>query len=281
MARPLRIEYDGAVYHLTSRGNARKAIYGDDADRQLFLETLRNVTKRYNWLCHAYCLMNNHYHLVIETPDGNLSRGMRQLNGVYTQAYNARHHRVGHIFQGRYKAILIQKDSHLLEVSRYVVLNPVRAKAVQRPEQWQWSSYRGTAGKEAPPPGLTTDWILGQLGPRRKQAEERYKEFVHAGIGARGMWDEVKGQSILGEEPFVEELAGYTRGARDIAEIPRRQRYVSRPSLEKLLKGMKGKAGENAAHKVRQAVEGYGYSQREVAGFLGVHYSTVSRMLRG
>jgi len=132
MARPLRIEYDRAVYHITSRGNARKAIYGDDADREIFLETLHKVTKRYNWLCHAYCLMNNHYHLVIETPDGNLSRGMRQLNGVYTQRYNARHYSVGHIFQGRYKAILIQKDSHLLEVSRYVVLNPVRAKAVPR-----------------------------------------------------------------------------------------------------------------------------------------------------
>ena len=134
MARPLRIQYDGAVYHVTSRGNARKAIFQDDKDRELFLGTLYRVNKRYNWLCHAYCLMNNHYHLIIETPDGNLSQGMRQLNGVYTQTYNTRHRRVGHILQGRYKAILIQKDSHLLEVSRYVVLNPVRAKAAQGPD---------------------------------------------------------------------------------------------------------------------------------------------------
>src|SRR3990172_2619948 len=132
MARPLRIEYNGAVYHVTSRGNERKNIFKDDEDRLLFLDTLKKVSEKYNWLCHAYCLMNNHYHLVIETPDGNLSRGMWQLNGVYTQRYNARHYSVGHIFQGRYKAILIQKDSHLLEVSRYVVLNPVRAKAVPR-----------------------------------------------------------------------------------------------------------------------------------------------------
>jgi REP element-mobilizing transposase RayT len=139
MARPLRIEYEGAVYHVTSRGNERKPVFKDDGDREVFLDTLHKVNKRYNFLCYAYCLMDNHYHLIIETPDGNLSKGMRQLNGVYTQAFNKRHHRVGYIFQGRYKSILIQKESHLLEVCRYVVLNPVRAKAVNSPEEWRWS----------------------------------------------------------------------------------------------------------------------------------------------
>ena len=119
MARPLRIEYDGALYHVTSRGNDRKAIFKDDSDRELFLNTLARVTERFHWICHGYCLMNNHYHLVIETPDGNLSKGMRQLNGVYTQAFNKRHRRVGHIFQGRFKGILVLKDSHFLEVCRY------------------------------------------------------------------------------------------------------------------------------------------------------------------
>lgn len=280
MARPLRIQYDGAVYHITSRGNARKAIFKDDEDRQLFLETLYQVKKRYNWLCHAYCLMNNHYHLVIETPDGNLSQGMRQLNGVYTQTYNARHNRVGHILQGRYKAILIQKESHLLEVCRYVVLNPVRAKTVQRPEQWKWSSYRATAGKEASHACLTTDWILGQLGRRRKQAEERYREFVHAGISEKGIWDDVKGQSILGKERFVEDLAGYLQGSRDMTEIPRMQRYVGRPALKDLLKGSEKKTGDYLVEKLREAVERYGYSQREVSEFIGLHYSTVSRLLK-
>jgi REP element-mobilizing transposase RayT len=150
MARPLRIEYPGAVYHITSRGNEKKLIFKDERDREIFLDTLSQVDKRYNWLCHAYCLMNNHYHLIIETPDGNLSAGMRQLNGVYTQTFNRQHNRVGHLFQGRYKGILIQKDSHLLEVCRYVVLNPVRAKAVKKPEQWRWSSYQATAGIEKP-----------------------------------------------------------------------------------------------------------------------------------
>ncbi|MEJ2696952.1 MAG: transposase [Candidatus Sulfobium sp.] len=151
MARPLRIEYDGALYHVTSRGNERKRIFRDDEDRAAFLDTLLKVNERYNWMCHAYCLMNNHYHLIIETPDGNLSQGMRQLNGVYTQLFNRRHHRVGHLFQGRFKTILIEKEGYLLEVSRYVVLNPVRAKAVERPEHWKWSSYRGTGrhGKAA------------------------------------------------------------------------------------------------------------------------------------
>mgnify|MGYP001346069950 FL=1 len=132
MARPLRIEFPGAVYHITSRGNERKAIFRDDQDRKMFLDTLKDVTFQYNLLCHAYCLMNNH--LLIDTADGNLSIGMRQLNGIYTQRFNKRHGRVGHLFQGRFKAVLVQKDSHLLEACRYVVLNPVRAKKVQRPE---------------------------------------------------------------------------------------------------------------------------------------------------
>jgi len=134
MARPLRIEFPGAVYHVTSRGNERKAIFRDDQDHKIFLDTLADVTLRYNWLCHAYCLMDNHYHLLIDTPDGNLSIGMRQLNGIYTQRFNKRYSRVGHLFQGRFKAVLVQKDSHLLEACRYVVLNPVRAGCRGYPE---------------------------------------------------------------------------------------------------------------------------------------------------
>ncbi len=156
MARPLRIEYPGAVYHITSRGNEKKPVYKDDQDRENFLSPLDRVNKRYNWLCHAYCLMDNHFHLLIETPEGNLSIGMRQLNGVYTQTFNKRHRRTGHLFQGRYKAILIQKDSHLLEACRYVVLNPVRARLVEEPGQWRWSSYGATAGREKLPACLTT-----------------------------------------------------------------------------------------------------------------------------
>ena len=278
MSRPLRIEYDGAVYHITSRGNARKPIYKDDEDRRIFLEVLYRVNTRYNWLCHAYCLMNNHYHLIIETPDGNLSHGMRQLNGVYTQLFNKRHNRVGHIFQGRYKAILIQKESHLLEASRYVVLNPVRGKAVkEEPDEWKWNSYRSTSGKEKPHPCLTTDWILGQFGSKGRQSEKKYKEFVIAGIGEDKIWKDVKGQSILGEDEFIERFLNHVKGYEEVKEIPKSQRYIGRPGLAELLKGTKRR--KDISKKAKEAIEKYGYSQKEIADYLGIHYSTVSRMV--
>jgi len=279
MARPLRIEYDGALYHVTSRGNARKPIYKDDDDRLAFLDILSKTARRFNWLCHAYCLMNNHYHLVIETPDGNLSKGMRQINGIYTQYFNIRHNRPGHIFQGRYKAILIQKESHLLEVSRYVVLNPVRARAVGKPEEWRWSSYRGTVGREKPHPCLTTDWILGQFASRRGKAQEKYKEFVEAGLSRDRLMEKVKAQSILGDDDFVEKLIGYVRGYQDIREIPRSQRYIKRPKLDELF-DMKARSNkEKRNKKIIEAIEAYGYSQRSVADHLGLHYSTISRLI--
>ena len=146
--RPLRIEYSGAVYHVTSRGNAQQDIFDDDVDYREFLDVLCLVTRRFNWLIHAYCLMGNHYHLLVETPDGNLSAGMRQLNGVYTQRFNRRRERVGHVMQGRFKAIIVDKESYLAELCRYIVINPVRAGIKKRPEQWQWSSYRKTAVSE-------------------------------------------------------------------------------------------------------------------------------------
>ena len=130
MARPLRIEYPGAVYHVTARGNARQHIYADDTDFRDFLALLGKLAERYHWLCHSYCLMSNHYHLLLETPEGNLAAGMRQLNGIYTQTFNRRHRKVGHIFQGRYHAILVDKDRYVLELARYIVLNPVRARMV-------------------------------------------------------------------------------------------------------------------------------------------------------
>jgi hypothetical protein len=142
--------------------------------------------------------MTNHYHLLIETPDGKLSIGMRQLNGVFTQFVNKRHGRTGHLFQGRYKAILIQKDSHLLEVCRYVVLNPVRATMVEKPEEYPWSSYPATAGRTKPHPCLTADRVLGQFARRRVKAEKEYRQFVSPGIGRETIWTEVRGQALLG-----------------------------------------------------------------------------------
>lgn len=135
MVRPLRIEFPGAIYHITSRGNARGNIFLEKTDREKFLTIVDEVLERYHWICYGYCLMNNHYHIIIETPEGNLSKGMRHINGVYTQYFNWRHNNVGHIFQGRFSAILIQKERHLLELCRYVILNPVRAGIVDLPEK--------------------------------------------------------------------------------------------------------------------------------------------------
>ena len=276
MARPLRVEFDGAIYHVTSRGNAREDIFDDEGDRKAFLETLGKVVSRFNWLCHAYCLMDNHYHLVIETPEANLSQGMRQLNGIYTQIYNRRHRTVGHLFQGRYKAILIQKESHLLEVCRYVVLNPLRAKAVKRVEQWKWSSYGATAGLTKSPPWLAVDWVLSQFGKRRYPATRHYRRFAREGIDKPSIWEGVQAQVLLGEEDFVEKLTGYVKGYEEVAEIPRSQRYLSRPKLKKLFDGKLTKTKRDAV--IVEAVHRYGYSQREVADVLGLHYATVSRL---
>jgi putative transposase len=280
MSRPLRIEYAGAVYHVTSRGNEKKPVFKDDHDRASFLNTLQHVNQRYNWICHAYCLMTNHYHLLIETPDGNLSLGMRQLNGVYTQLFNKHHGRSGHLFQGRFKGILIQKDSHVLEVCRYVVLNPVRAKMVETPEEYSWSSYLATAGRAKPHACLTTDWVLGQFSGKRGKAESEYRRFVTLGIGEK-IWHQVRGQTLLGEDAFVDRLVDHLRKHKDIPEIPRSQRYADRPALEKLFVGDVSTDVRKRRVAVKKAVERYGYSLRQIAAHLGIHDSSVSRILKG
>ena len=279
MARPLRIEFEGAVYHVTSRGNARQDIFLDDADRSAFLEVVASAVKRYNWLCHAYCLMSNHYHLVIETPDGNLSEGMRHVNGVYTQRFNRTHRRIGHLFQGRFKAVLVGKDSHLLELCRYVVLNPVRAGLVKAPAHWKWSSYSATAGRVRRPRFLTVAWLLSQFGTSRTTAQEHYKKFVYEGKGKASIWNDLKGQVFLGTEDFVNKFKGLLQGKEGISEIPRPQRYANRPTLKTLLPPEiidDKRVRDRVAYKAHVS---YGYSLKEIADHLGVHYVTVSRAI--
>lgn len=280
MARPLRIEYPGAVYHVTSRGNEKRPIFLDDEDRKRFLDLLVDVNERYHWICHAYCLMDNHYHLLIETPEGNLSMGMRQLNGVYTQAFNRRHGRVGHLFQGRFKAIVVEKESYLLEACRYVVLNPTRAGAVEKPEGWKWSSYRATEGREKPHRCLTIEWILHQFGGRRGKAERGYGRFVREGMKVESLWRKVRAQTILGTEGFVVRFIDYVRDRQAIPEIPKAQRYLTRPGLEQLFSGRILKDLGKRNDKIEEAVEKYGYTQREVADHLGMYFTSISRIMR-
>ncbi|MFH7321513.1 transposase [Desulfurivibrio sp. D14AmB] len=275
MARPLRLEYPGAVYHVTARGNARQAIFADDADREKFLAILGATVGRYHWLCHAYCLMGNHYHLLLETPEPNLSLGMRMLNGVYTQAYNRNHGVTGHVFQGRYKAVLIEKEAHLLELCRYIVLNPVAAGMVTGPEHWPWSSYRGTISEGKAPDFLTTNWILAQFAGTKAKAREAYRSFVGEGKQIQRPWAKLTGQIFLGSATFVEQAGKMLGDAQLADEIPRLQRYAGRPSLVELFAGCGGKAERNAL--IRQAHLAHGYTLKEIAVYLGLHYNTVSK----
>ncbi len=211
MARPLRIEFSGALYHVASRGDGQEDIYLEDKDRDAYLDILKETCKRFNWILHAYCLMDNHYHLLIETPDANLSKGMRQLNGVYTQRFNRHHDQVGHVFQGRYKAILVEKESYLLELARYIVLNPVRAQMVRSAKDWSWSSYRATAGLIKSEKWLTVDWILSVFAVRKTTAEKRYREFVSEGRNQPKPWEQLRNQIYLGSDKFVDAMQNFSR----------------------------------------------------------------------
>jgi REP element-mobilizing transposase RayT len=279
MARPLRLEYPGAVYHVTARGNAREVIFQDDGDRATFLGILGRVIERYHWLCHAYCLMGNHYHLMVETPDGNLSAGMRQLNGIYTQTFNRRHGRVGHVLQGRFKAILVDKDSYLLELCRYIVLNPVRAKMVKQPKNYSWSSYRAMAGLSSAPAFLTRDWLLAQFGRQRRMAEKRFREFVAQGMSQPSPWDKLTGQILLGPESFVKKTARKLKASETIREIPRLQRHAARPGLNTLFpeSGFRDKAARDRA--IHRAHREHGYTLSEIGRKLDLHYTTISKVV--
>jgi putative transposase len=275
MSRPLRLEFPHALYHVTSRGDRREPVYADDLDRTEWLAVLDQVCTRFNWRCHAWCLMGNHYHVLIETPEPNLSAGMRQLNGVYTQRFNRRHGKVGHVFQGRFKAILVERESYLLELSRYVVLNPVRAGMVKDVAKWPWSSYAAMVGAQPAPLWLETDWLLAQFGQRRSSAVAKYVDFVRAGVGLPPIWESLRGQVFMGSDGFVQRMQKLIDSGPPLREVPQLQRRPAR--------GLgKSKAGEAPDAKTRDAIMAQQYaggrhSMREIAERHGVHLSTVSR----
>jgi REP element-mobilizing transposase RayT len=275
MARPLRLEFAGALYHVTSRGNRREMIYESDDDRRAWVSILDDVCKIFNWVCHAYCLMGNHYHLLIETPEGNLSKGMRQLNGVYTQVFNRQHSRVGHVFQGRYRAILVEKESYLLELCRYIVLNPVHAGMVRSASEWPWSSYRATAGYQPDVEALDVDWILAAFGQRRTKAIANYERFVAEGKNQPSPWEQLKNQVYLGSDQFVDEMQRRIDGAERLSEIPSSQR---RPLAKSLQSYVESASSRNEAIKLAYASGGYSLS--EIGDFFGLHYSRISRIVR-
>ena len=275
MARPLRIEFPDALYHITSRGNRHEDIYLGDKDRNTFLQILSQVCDRFNWVCHSYCLMSNHYHLMIETPEGNLSQGMRQLNGVYTQSFNRNHGCVGHVFQGRYKAIMVQKENYLLELSRYIVLNPVRAGMVRAAKDWRWSSYRSTVGVAVVPACLSTDWLLSCFAKQKKIAMERYRSFVSEGKSQASPWGQLKKQIYLGDDAFVEEMQAKLEPDIDLSEIPSSQkRKMAKPIHDYFDQSLARNDG------IYRAYQSGGYSMKAIADATNLHYSTVSKIIK-
>ena len=237
----------------------------DEFDFAAFLELGAATVARFGWICHAYCLLDNHYHLLVETPRPNLPLGMRHLNGVFAQRFNRRYGRCGHVFQARYRSIFVEKEGHLLSVARYIVLNPLRAGICDQPGDYRWSSYRATTGTSTAEPLLTTDWILAQFGGVRAAARTRYAHYIADRVGEAL---EIRGERV-GSETFLR-----TRFGREpLAEIPRAQIRALRPPLAELLAG--------AELPIATAHREHDYLLREIAEHLGCHYSTVSRRLAG
>ena len=281
MARPLRIEFPGAVYHVTSRGDRRESIVEDDTDRAALLAVVALGLERFDAQMLSYCLMGNHYHFVLHTREPNLSRLMRHINGVYTQGFNRRHRLVGHLFQGRFKAILVDTDAYLLEVCRYVELNPVRAGMVNGPQAWAWSSYRAHVGLAPTPPWLDTAGLHGYLlghpagnAADTVRAARQYAQLVAAGRGVR-LWDEgLNRQIYLGDDDFVARMQARAEHLRLASKAPPKpQRSMPRPLAHWLA------ACGSREEALRRAHVESGISMTALAGELGLSVARVSQLI--
>jgi REP element-mobilizing transposase RayT len=261
----MRIEFPGAVYHITSRGNDRRDIFLDDDDRRRFLELLGEVVARFGWIVTAYTLMTNHFHLVIETPTPTLSRGMQWLNGSYAAWFNRKYKRWGHLLGDRFHAFLVEKESYYLELLRYVVLNPVRAKLVERPEQYAWSSYRATAGYEAAPEWLQVGEIAALFGAA-DDWRDNYKAYVDEKLTSEErLFDKVERQIYLGTEEWVASMRKLVESKVRSDDHPRVQREVGRPKMARIVDAVAG-ALRISARDIR---ESHGGAARMLVAWLG------------
>lgn len=294
MGRPLRIEYPGALYHITSRGNERKKIFLDDGDRTQFLDILADYHRRYDICIHSFALMENHYHLILETPQGNLLKVMHGINGRYTGYFNRKCRRTGHLFQGRYKGILVDKDAYLLQLSRYVHLNPAKAGIVEKPEHYLWSSYRGFIGKGKRYEWVEYSWILEQFGTDEQKASRDYKIFVDAGLKDEqgNPFITLHGRVILGDETFLEKTKKLLVGKRISREVVERKKLRMAPLPDKIITAVADTCGvkeeivtasggkNNKAKKIAMYLV-YQYSgleNTEIGKLFGsIHYSAVSK----
>ena len=231
LARPLRIEHVGGYYHITARGVARGTIFFDDEDREDFLQRLGEAHERWGLVIHGYALMTNHYHAEIETPEGNLSRAMQWLNHVYAAGVNRRHARVGHLFQGRFKCVLVEADTQLHRLTRYVHLNPVRAGMVDHPRDYRWSSYRAYVGRVKPPAWLDVSRTLSMFGRTRREQRRAYRQFVEEQVVENPLTEMVFG-AVLGTREFVEWAQGKLDGMAEDREVAGLMTAFRRPTLD-------------------------------------------------
>ena len=265
MARALRLEYPGAVYHVTSRGNEKRVIFLDDEDREQFLRLLADAVTRFGWILTAYTLMTNHFHLVIETPTPSLSRGMQWLNGTYAAWFNRKYERSGHLLGGRFHAFIVEKEAYYLELLRYVVLNPVRAKMVERPEDYRWSSYRAMAGYEPAPEWLNVTELAARFGADGAWRDD-FKSYVEEKLTSEErLFDRVQRQIYLGTEAWIASMRKEIESKPRSDAHPRVQREVGRPSMKAIVDVV---ADELKVARSRLR-EGHGGIGRTIVAWLG------------
>ena len=277
MARRPRLQLPGALYHVMSRGNRKLPIFEDDDDRRLLLKTLHRMADRYSVRCLAYCLMSNHYHLLLETPRANLSLAMRYVNGVYTQASNRRHRRTGHVFEGRFRSIVVDSHAYLRDLARYIVLNPVKARLVNDAWSWAWSSYRATAGLAPAPAGLCLEWLEEAFGGPIEEAQLKYRLFVNDVLTK---FSEINDDALfLGPKPFEAALRQRLGPASDRPRRPRALRALARPTLVELFP-VRPISILVRDRLIRRAHVRFGYRLSEIAAHLSLHPSSASLAVR-
>jgi len=277
MSRPVRIEFPGASYRVTSKSRDGQIVFKDDEDRGAFLNVVENVVDRFDWLVHSYILMDDHYHLVVEVPGTNLSKGMRQLNGVYTQHFNRRHGQEGPIFQGRFKSVLFEKKNYLLPVCRHVVINPTRDKEPANYATYRWSSYRALAGQVKKPKLLHSNGVLAHFGKREKDAQRKYREYVKQGLGIESPLANLTSQVLLGSARFLNEMQPILQGERLSKRGPKSAKR--RRSLNALFKKVDDKTRSERNDLIKKAHLDHGYTLMEIGSHLGLHYTTVSKVV--
>jgi REP element-mobilizing transposase RayT len=265
-----------------SRGDGSDLVFLDQTDYKRFLKITATTVDKYNLNVYAYCLMSNHYHMLIQTPESNISRSIKYLNGVYTQMFNRRHKRMGHVFQGRFKSILVEEETYLLTLASYIVRNPVRAGISKEPKDYTWSSYVDTAIKKREHSSfLAEDLLLKNFAENKQKARRRYIDFIN-GFDDGDAKELLTQGNVLGTERFIDSIKESFWEIDEIEEIPRVQRYVDRPPLSSLFGSTLNAEKKDKVKRdilIHDAVYDFGYSQKEVADFLGLHYSTLSRIV--